>query len=101
MRAWAATGISVQMCVTSPPYWGLRDYGCAGQLGLEPTIAEYVTAMVEVFRCVRDVLADDGTCWMNLGDSYATGTSAGSKASKDTDNGYWQKADQIKWELYT
>ena len=62
---------SVQMCVTSPPYFGLRDYGVDGQLGLEPTPAEYITNMVEVFRSVRNVLSDDGTLWLNIGDSYA------------------------------
>lgn len=62
---------SVQTCVTSPPYWGLRDYGVAGQLGLEATPEEYVARMVEVFREVRRVLRDDGTLWLNLGDSYA------------------------------
>lgn len=62
---------SVQCCVTSPPYFGLRDYGHADQIGLEPSPAEYVAAMVEVFRGVRDVLADDGTLWLNIGDSYA------------------------------
>lgn len=62
---------SVQCCVTSPPYYGLRDYGVAGQIGLEPTPNEYVAQMVAVFREVRRVLADDGTCWLNLGDSYA------------------------------
>lgn len=61
-----------QMCVTSPPYWGLRDYGVDGQLGLESTPEEYVTRMVEVFREVRRVLRDDGTLWLNIGDSYAT-----------------------------
>ncbi len=65
---------SVRCCVTSPPYWGLRDYGVAGQLGLEPTPQEYVAAMVAVFREVRRVLADDGTLWLNLGDSYSSGT---------------------------
>lgn len=62
---------SVRCCVTSPPYWGLRDYGHAGQIGLEPTPEAYVARMVEVFREVRRVLADDGTLWLNLGDSYA------------------------------
>jgi DNA modification methylase len=71
MRRWANEGVKAQMCVTSPPYFGLRDYGHEGQIGLEQTPAEYVAAMVEVFRCVRDVLADDGTLWVNLGDSYA------------------------------
>ena len=64
---------SVQCCVTSPPYWGLRDYGVAGQLGLERTPEEYVARMVEVFREVRRVLRGDGVLWLNLGDSYATG----------------------------
>ena len=62
---------SVQTCVTSPPYWGLRDYGAEGQLGLEPTPEHYVENMVAVFREVRRVLRDDGTLWLNLGDSYA------------------------------
>ena len=74
MRAWAADGVRAQMCVTSPPYFGLRDYGHPGQLGLEQTPEQYVAAMVEVFRCVRDVLADDGTLWLNIGDSYAATT---------------------------
>ena len=62
---------SVQCCVTSPPYWGLRDYGVAGQLGLEKTPQEYVAKLVEIFREVRRVLREDGTLWLNLGDSYA------------------------------
>src|SRR5690348_16590019 len=61
---------SVHCCVTSPPYWGLRDYGVPGQLGLERTPDEYVAKMVEGFREVRRVLRSDGTLWMNLGDSY-------------------------------
>src|SRR3990167_6454881 len=61
---------SIQTCVTSPPYWGLRDYGVPGQLGLEKTPAEYVERMVEVFREVRRVLRPDGTLWLNLGDTY-------------------------------
>lgn len=72
MRYWASEGVKVQTCVTSPPYFGLRDYGHPGQLGLEQTPEQYVAAMVEVFRCVRDVLADDGTLWLNIGDSYAS-----------------------------
>ena len=62
---------TARTCVTSPPYWGLRDYGVEGQLGLEPTPDAYVAAMVEVFREVRRVLAEDGTLWLNFGDSYA------------------------------
>jgi DNA modification methylase len=66
---------SVRCCVTSPPYWGLRDYGTDGQLGLEPTPDAYVQNMVEVFRDVRRVLTADGTLWLNLGDSYAANRS--------------------------
>ena len=77
MRWWAAEGVKVQTCVTSPPYFGLRDYGHEGQIGLEQTPDEYIAAMVEVFRCVRDVLADDGTLWLNIGDSYASGGMSG------------------------
>src|SRR6185436_18440912 len=61
---------SVHCCVTSPPYYGLRDYGCAGQIGLEPTPDEYIAALVAVFREVRRVLRPDGTLWVNIGDSY-------------------------------
>lgn len=70
---------SVHCVVTSPPYWGLRDYGHADQLGMEATPAEYVAHMVQVFREVWRVLRDDGTLWLNLGDSYANNTSAGDK----------------------
>jgi DNA modification methylase len=70
---------SVHCCVTSPPYFGLRDYGHEGQMGLEPTPDEFVAGMVEVFREVRRVLRDDGTLWLNIGDSYqnAKGQSGG------------------------
>ena len=70
MRDWKREGIKAQMCVTSPPYFGLRDYGHEGQIGLEQTPEDYIKAMVEVFRCVWDVLSDDGTLWLNIGDSY-------------------------------
>jgi len=63
---------SVHCCITSPPYFQLRDYGHEGQIGLEETPDEFVAKLVEVFREVRRVLRDDGTCWVNLGDSYAT-----------------------------
>lgn len=62
---------SVDCCVTSPPYWGLRDYGVDGQLGLEKTPEQYVSRIVEVFREVRRVIKPEGTLWLNLGDSYA------------------------------
>ena len=70
MRRWKEQGIKAQTCVTSPPYYGLRDYGHDGQIGLEETPEEYIAAMVEVFRCVWDVLEEDGTLWLNIGDSY-------------------------------
>jgi DNA modification methylase len=76
---------SVNCCVTSPPYWGLRDYGVDGQLGLEATPDEYVAKMVQVFGEVRRVLRDDGTLWLNLGDSYAR--QAGDDQKKSTDSG--------------
>ncbi|MEE5055046.1 site-specific DNA-methyltransferase [Pseudomonas alliivorans] len=65
------SGESVHTCVTSPPYYGLRDYGVKGQIGLEETPAEFITRLVEVFREVRRVLRADGTIWVNMGDSYA------------------------------
>ena len=61
---------SVQCCVTSPPYWGLRDYGVDGQIGLEPTPGEFIERLVAVFREVRRVLKPDGTLWVNMGDAY-------------------------------
>jgi DNA modification methylase len=67
---------SVQTCITSPPYYGLRDYGHDGQIGLEQTPEQYVEKLVEVFREVRRVLRDDGTLWLNLGDSYASAPGA-------------------------
>lgn len=62
---------SVHCVVTSPPYYGLRDYNVPGQIGLEPTLAEYIDTMTAVFRDVRRVLRSDGVCWLNIGDSYA------------------------------
>jgi DNA modification methylase len=88
MRRWAAEDVRVQTCVTSPPYFGLRDYGHEGQIGLEQTPEQYIAAMVEVFRCVRHVLADDGTLWLNIGDSYAGGGGGNySKSVKQTSHG--------------
>jgi DNA modification methylase len=63
----------IQTCITSPPYYGLRDYGIEGQIGLEETPEAYIAKLVQVFREVRRVLRNDGTCWINLGDSYAGG----------------------------
>lgn len=86
----------VHCCVTSPPYWGLRDYGVDGQLGLEPTPEAYCERMVEVFREVSRVLRDDGTLWLNVGDSFAAGGGyspgapsnvSGSKSARGAGNG--------------
>ena len=77
---------SVHCCVTSPPYWGLRDYGVPGQIGLEPTVGEYVEKMVAVFREVRRVLRADGTCWLNLGDSYAGSWGAQSRGGPPSES---------------
>lgn len=92
---------SVYTCVTSPPYFGLRDYGSAGQIGAENTPEEYIEKLVHVFREVRRVLRVDGTLWLNIGDSYATKTgrcvpgllekNAYGKQSKGTPGGYKHK----------
>jgi DNA modification methylase len=73
---------SVHCCVTSPPYYALRDYGVAGQIGLEKSLNEYVAKLVEVFRGVKRVLRDDASLWLNLGDSYA----GGSRKERDADD---------------
>ncbi|WP_230413256.1 DNA-methyltransferase [Paraburkholderia antibiotica] len=78
MRAMIADGVKVQTIVTSPPYWGgLRDYGHEAQLGLERDPAEYVRVLVETFRLARDLLAEDGTFWLNVGDVYAASGKGG------------------------
>jgi DNA modification methylase len=96
---------SVQCVVTSPPYWGLRDYGIAGQLGLEPSSDGYIEALVGVFREVRRVLRSDGTVWLNMGDSYnayyanqyATGLSAHNQhARQKVDSGAGLRAAGLK-----
>lgn len=83
---------SVQCCVTSPPYYGLRDYGCDGQIGLEASPESYVEKLVAVFREVRRVLRNDGTVWLNLGDSYWGGKGKSSQAwsTEHTDRGVIQ-----------
>lgn len=73
---------SVDCCVTSPPYWGLRDYGHAGQMGLEATHEAYTAAMLGVFREVRRVMKPHGTLWLNLGDSYTSG----GRSTRDVDD---------------
>jgi DNA modification methylase len=90
MRDLIAHGVKARMCVTSPPYWGgLRDYGRDGQLGLERDPAEYVATMVAVFALVRELLTDDGTLWLNVGDVFAAsgkggGGNRGDRKSWDT-----------------
>ena len=78
---------SVQCVVTSPPYWGLRDYNVAGMIGLEPTLAEWLARMVAVFDEVRRVLRADGTAWVNMGDSYAQNGASGGAGPKGDDPG--------------
>jgi DNA modification methylase len=71
MKRWTDEGVKVQTCITSPPYFGLRDYGHEKQLGLEDNVGLYVSNLVDVFRHVWNLLSDDGTVWLNLGDSYS------------------------------
>lgn len=67
---------SIDCAITSPPYWALRDYGVEGQLGLEPTFQEYITKLCDMFDEVKRVLKKEGTCWVNIGDTYASGGGA-------------------------
>ncbi|MCU1305112.1 MAG: putative adenine-specific DNA-methyltransferase, partial [Candidatus Sulfotelmatobacter sp.] len=83
---------SVHCVVTSPPYWGLRDYGCEGQLGLESTPDLYIANMVGVFREVKRVLRADGTLWLNMGDSYASNGTGGNGATGGRDKSTLQSA---------
>jgi len=78
---------SVHCCVTSPPYWGLRDYGVDGQIGIEQTFSEWLDKMVEIFEEVRRILHPSGTCWVNMGDSYNSSMSRGSYGNQSK-NGY-------------
>ncbi len=92
---------SVHTCITSPPYWGLRDYGHDDQLGLEPTPEEYVQNLVEVFREVRRVLRDDGTLWLNIGDTYVSNQGdrnkvGGFQANPDPDRSKAESAMSFK-----
>ena len=86
---------SVDCVVTSPPYWGLRDYGVAGQIGLEPTLAEHLAVMVQVFSHVKRVLKPTGTLWINYGDCYATApngrSAAATKAAGNDDRTFRDK----------
>ena len=86
---------SVNTCITSPPYYGLRDYGCDGQIGLEETPESYVQKMVDVFREVKRVLRDDGTLWLNIGDSY-NGSGGNHKKPKDLIGIPWMLAFALR-----
>lgn len=86
---------SVQCCVTSPPYWGLRDYGVAGQIGLEADLETFLAAMVGVFEGVRRVLKPDGVAWVNLGDTYTSGGRKTRDGSQKRFGAYQDNSD--KW----
>lgn len=73
---------SVQTCITSPPYWGLRDYGIAGQIGAEMQFDQYITNLVSVFREVRRVLRRDGTLWLNMGIVTRAAEGSGGKLTR-------------------
>ena len=102
LRKMAIDGVRVQCVVTSPPYWGLRDYGVPGQFGLERTWVRHVARMREVFRCVREVLADDGTLWMNYGDSYASSGGPGwqGKNGQRADRRFTLTRNQVAFRGY-
>ena len=85
---------TIQTCVTSPPYFGLRDYGCDGQIGLESTPDEFVKSLVSVFAEVHRVLRDDGTVWLNLGDSYAAQRGGSSMPAETLAGGKSGKGDK-------
>lgn len=94
---------SVQCCVTSPPYFGLRDYGVSGQMGLEPTLSEYISGMVAVFREVRRVLRDDGVLFLNIGDSYAAargGTHQPAETLAGGKNGCTASGERVNRDRY-
>jgi DNA modification methylase len=92
LRQMKQEGIKVQTCITSPPYYGLRDYGHDGQIGNEQTPQEFIDNLVEVFACVWDILADDGTLWVNLGDSYANNSS---QASNNGRAGFGNERERV------
>jgi DNA modification methylase len=95
MKRWTDEGVKVQTCITSPPYFGLRDYGHEGQLGLESNVGAYVANMVSVFSHVWNLLSDDGTLWLNLGDSYAGSGKGPSKSLNGEHHHLEQKHSKI------
>ena len=84
---------SINMCMTSPPYWALRDYGVDGQLGLESTFDEYINKLCDIFDEVKRVLRDDGTCWVNMGDTYST--ISGNMRGKEFNHPKYQAAESV------
>ena len=95
---------SIDCCVTSPPYWGLRNYGVAGQIGMEPTLGEHLAVMVEVFEAVKRVLKPEGTLWLNYGDCYATKpngrSAADTKAAGNDDRTFRDKPFSTVGPIY-
>ena len=92
LRGWPDS--CVQTVVTSPPYWGLRNYGMEGQMGLEPTLWDFIQGQVELFREVHRVLRADGTIWVNMGDSYNAGTGA-KRPTSTSEVGRWKNPNGI------
>lgn len=94
---------SIHICITSPPYWNLRDYGVEGQLGLERTYDKYITKLCDIFDEVKRVLRDDGTCWVNLGDTYFAkpkSSESGGLQNKNYGNKYSSHGYKAKGEQY-
>jgi DNA modification methylase len=96
LRAMIAAGVRVQMVCTSPPYWRQRDYGVAGQIGLEQTPEEYIAVMADVFDLVRELLADDGVCFVNIGDKWASGGAGGGGSFMEDRGEAWAHAKNAK-----
>ena len=94
MQQLIDAGTTVQCCVTSPPYWGLRDYGHPEQMGMEDSPAEYIDSMVEAFALVYEMLADDGTLWLNVGDTY------NSAPGPNTQNGLLSNRKSSKCQVF-
>lgn len=92
---------SIDCVITSPPYWGLRDYGVDGQLGLEKTPEEYVAKMVEVFREVKRILKKEGTFWLNLGDSYGANNNRNGLSNSTIGSGKKSIAKNITFDIQT
>lgn len=88
---------SVDCVITSPPYWALRDYGCEGQLGLEPTFQEYIDKLCNIFDEVKRVLKKEGTCWVNIGDTYMGNSSYSEKGRQGFGNDKIGMINKKQW----